>query len=246
MILTTLAQITCLKLSAGPNWQSFEKFRTEGVKALESVKTGTVATLNGYGGSQFIWSPINSLSSTFNQQVTANPTVNTTYMLVAIDSCGIDTAFFDVIIPNDSYQILNDTVICRDDSLFLFADGGITALGLSIFNMSVISVWVGYGVFLLVKKILPKTKASIVIASGIGALISVPAAALGFTLQYAIGATGTFSVTSVLSAMVGTHILIGIGEAIITGLTVSAVIASRSDLVYGWKDSKTQLEIRHG
>jgi precorrin-6B methylase 1 len=41
-------------------------------------------------------------------------------------------------------------------------------------------------------------------------------------------------------------VLIGIGEAIITGLTVSAVIASRSDLVYGWKDSKTQLEIRHG
>ena len=129
---------------------------------------------------------------------------------------------------------------------FLFADGGLTALGLSTFNMSIIAVWVGYGVFLFVKKILPKTKASIVVASAIGALISVPAAALGFTLQYAIGATGTFSVTSVLSAMVGTHVLIGIGEAIITGLTVSAVIASRSDLVYGWKDSKTQLEIRHG
>jgi cobalt/nickel transport system permease protein len=129
---------------------------------------------------------------------------------------------------------------------FLFADGGLTALGLSTFNMSIISVWVGYGVFLLVKKILPKTKSSIVVASGTGALVSVPAAALGFTLQYAIGATGTFSVTTVLGAMVGTHVLIGIGEALITGLTVSAVIASRSDLVYGWKGNKTQLEIRHG
>jgi len=129
---------------------------------------------------------------------------------------------------------------------FLFADGGLTALGLSVFNMSFIAVWVGYGVFLLVKKILPKTKSSIVVASGIGALISVPAAAFGFTIQYAIGATGTFSISTVLGAMVGTHVLIGIGEAIITGLTVSAVIASRSDLVYGWKDSKTQLEIRHG
>lgn len=98
---------------------------------------GTVATLNGYGGSQFIWSPINSLSSAFNQQVNANPTVNTTYMLVAIDSCGIDTAYFDVIIPNDSYQILNDTVICRDDSLFLFADGGVAYKwsGNNILNM---------------------------------------------------------------------------------------------------------------
>jgi hypothetical protein len=128
----------------------------------------------------------------------------------------------------------------------LFADGGLTALGLSTFNMSIISVWVGYGVFLLVKKILPKTKSSIVVASGVGALVSVPAAALGFTVQYAIGATGTFSVTTVLGAMVGTHVLIGIGEALITGLTVSAVIASRSDLVYGWKGNTAQLEIRHG
>jgi len=129
---------------------------------------------------------------------------------------------------------------------FLFADGGITALGLSIFNMSVISVWVGYAIFLLVKKILPRGKPSIVVASAIGALISVPAAALGFTLQYAMGANATFSVSTVLTAMVGTHVLIGIGEALITGLTVSAVLASRSDLVYGWKDNKTELEIRRG
>jgi ABC-type Co2+ transport system permease subunit len=129
---------------------------------------------------------------------------------------------------------------------FLFADGGLTALGLSTFNMSIIAVWVGYAVFLLVKKILPRGKPSIVIAAAIGALLSVPAAALGFTLQYAMGATGTFSVSTVLSAMVGIHALIGIGEAVITGLTVSAVLASRSDLVYGWKDNKTELEIRRG
>ena len=35
-----------LNLQNGPNWTSFEKFRTEGGKALESVKSGTVATLN--------------------------------------------------------------------------------------------------------------------------------------------------------------------------------------------------------
>jgi cobalamin biosynthesis protein CbiM len=129
---------------------------------------------------------------------------------------------------------------------FLFADGGLTALGLSAFNMSIIAVWVGYGSFLIIRKILPLGKSSIVAASAIGALLSVPAAAIGFTIQYAIGATATFSVTTVLGAMVGTHVLIGIGEAIITGLTVSAVLASRSDLVYGWKGNKTQLEIRHG
>jgi ABC-type Co2+ transport system permease subunit len=72
----------------------------------------------------------------------------------------------------------------------------------------------------------------------------VPAAAVGFTIQYAMGATATFSTSAVLSAMVGTHVLIGIGEALITGLTVSAVLASRSDLVYGWKNNAQKLEIR--
>jgi ABC-type Co2+ transport system permease subunit len=44
--------------------------------------------------------------------------------------------------------------------------------------------------------------------------------------------------------MVSTHILIGIGEAIITFLTVSAVLASRSDLVFGYKADAQELEIR--
>ena len=127
---------------------------------------------------------------------------------------------------------------------FLFADGGLTALGLSIFNMAVISVWVSFAVFMLMKKIFPKTKSWLVIATFVSALISVPAAAVGFVIQYAIGAYATFSVSAVLNAMVGTHIIIGIGEAIITALTVSAVLASRSDLVFGWDRKNTTLEIR--
>ena len=127
---------------------------------------------------------------------------------------------------------------------FLFADGGLTALGLNIFNMGVVGVWASFGVFFIVKKLLPKTKSSIVVASFIAALLSVPAAAAGFVLQYAIGANATFSVSTVLGAMVGTHVLIGIGEAIITALTVSAVLASRSDLVFGWDNQNTKLEIR--
>ena len=44
--------------------------------------------------------------------------------------------------------------------------------------------------------------------------------------------------------MIGTHIVIGIGEALITGLTISAIMASRSDLVYGWKRNETKLVIK--
>jgi ABC-type Co2+ transport system permease subunit len=95
-----------------------------------------------------------------------------------------------------------------------------------------------------VKKIAPKKKPSVVVAAALAAFISVPLSAAGFVLQYALGGTATFSITTVLGAMVSTHILIGIGEALITGLTISAVLATRPDLVFGYKGAKQNLEIR--
>ena len=118
----------------------------------------------------------------------------------------------------------------------LFADGGLTALGLNIFNMGFVGVWVSYGLFVLIHKALARfgsQKSSVVIAGAIAAFISVPAAASAFVFEYWIGGVATYSTTTVLGAMVGTHIFIGIGEAIITFLTISAVISTRKDLVYG-------------
>lgn len=126
----------------------------------------------------------------------------------------------------------------------LFADGGLTALGLNVFNLSVIAVLVSFLVFKLMVKLLPKTKSGIPLAAGIAALVSVPISATAFTLQYAIGGNGTAPVETVLIAMFSTHLLIGIGEAVITMLTVSAILASRSDLVYGWSRKEVALEIR--
>jgi cobalamin biosynthesis protein CbiM len=126
----------------------------------------------------------------------------------------------------------------------LFADGGLTALGLNVFNLSVIAVLVSFLVFKLMVKILPKAKSAIPLAAGIAAFVSVPISASAFTLQYAIGGNGTAPVETVFIAMLTTHLLIGIGEAVITMLTVSAILASRSDLVYGWSRKEVSLEIR--
>jgi cobalt/nickel transport system permease protein len=46
------------------------------------------------------------------------------------------------------------------------------------------------------------------------------------------------------ASMVGWHVLIGIGEAVITGLTVSAVVAVRPDLVYAARGLTTALTLR--
>jgi cobalamin biosynthesis protein CbiM len=126
----------------------------------------------------------------------------------------------------------------------LFADGGLTALGLNVFNLSVIAVLVSFLVFKLMVKILPKAKSAIPLAAGIAAFVSVPISASAFTLQYAIGGNGTAPVETVFIAMLTTHLLIGIGEAVITMLSVSAILASRSDLVYGWSRKEVSLEIR--
>lgn len=118
----------------------------------------------------------------------------------------------------------------------LFADGGLTALGLNILNMAFVTALVGWLAFRGLVRLLPNRRKSWLAASFVAALASVPAAALAFVVEYALGGVGTFSIEAVLAAMVGTHILIGIGEAVITTLTVSAVLASRPDLVLGVRD----------
>ncbi|MFF1397298.1 energy-coupling factor ABC transporter permease [Streptomyces sp. NPDC058287] len=126
----------------------------------------------------------------------------------------------------------------------LFADGGLTALGVNITDMAITTTVVAYLVFRGLVKVLPRTRRSITVASFVAALLSVPAAAVVFTLIYAIGGTTDVSIGKVATAMVGVHVLIGIGEAAITALTVGAVVAVRPDLVYGARGLHRPLKLR--
>jgi cobalt/nickel transport system permease protein len=115
----------------------------------------------------------------------------------------------------------------------LFADGGITALGTNISLMGVVNVFVAWGIFLLARRLLPNRPGSLGIAAGVGALVAVPAAALGFTLLYAIGGQVPIDLALLASVMVGWHVVIGVGEAIITAIVVTSVMRLRPDLVRG-------------
>jgi cobalt/nickel transport system permease protein len=126
----------------------------------------------------------------------------------------------------------------------LFADGGLTALGFNVFNMAIITVITGWLMFKLVTKVI-KGRTGIIVGAFLAALVSVPASAVAFVFQYAIGGTGTLDIADVFVAMFSVHVLIGIGEGIITALTVTAVLALRPDLVFGARGKvKTDLEIR--
>ncbi|MFE7232625.1 energy-coupling factor ABC transporter permease [Streptomyces sp. NPDC057596] len=126
----------------------------------------------------------------------------------------------------------------------LFADGGLTALGVNITDMAIVTTVVAYAVFRGLVKVLPRRRRSVTVASFAAALVSVPAAAVAFTLIYAVGGTTDVAIGKVATAMIGVHVLIGIGEAAITALTVGAVIAVRPDLVYGARGLEQRLKLR--
>lgn len=124
------------------------------------------------------------------------------------------------------------SVVLLVQALFM-ADGGLTALGTNITLMAIVGAFVGYAVFRVVLLVLPRRVGSVPAAAAAGAFVSVPAAAAAFTLLFAVGGTADVAFDKVLAAMLGWHLVIGVGEAVVTGLVVSAVLASRPDLVHG-------------
>ena len=139
--------------------------------------------------------------------------------------------------------VLCVTVVLMVQAIF-FADGGLTALGLNVINMAVVGTVVAWFVFKGIRAITSKSRTGVLISTAVAAFVAVPAASLAFVLEYAIGGTTDVPIGTVMTAMVGTHVLIGIGEAIITTLTVGAVLATRPDLVYGARDLRPQLKVR--
>ena len=125
----------------------------------------------------------------------------------------------------------------------LFADGGLSALGLNVLNLALVTSLVGYGVFAILRRALRNGRPSVVVAAGVAACLSVVASSLAFVVQYAIGGTGAVALGTVLTAMAGVHLLIGIGEGVITAMAVSTVLAVRPDLVYGARHLARPLEV---
>ena len=113
----------------------------------------------------------------------------------------------------------------------LFADGGITALGANIFNMAVIGVWVAWILTQTLQRLLGGSKSRLPLAGGIAAALSVVAAAIFAAIELSISGTGKVNI--VLPAMTGVHILIGIGEGLITGGVLAYLSQARPDLLPG-------------
>ena len=114
----------------------------------------------------------------------------------------------------------------------LFADGGLSALGINVFNMAIVTSLVGWLVITSWKKLFGEANISIISGSIVAGLLSVIFSSIAFVFEYALGGTVAVPLSSVLLAMLSTHLLIGLGEGVITALIVSLLLRVRSDLVY--------------
>lgn len=124
------------------------------------------------------------------------------------------------------------TVVLMVQAL-LFADGGVTALGLNVVNMALVTGAVGWLAFRGLMQVLPKNWTSAMVATFSAGLISVVAASLAFVVEYVAGGRGAAPIGAVFTAMVGTHFLIGLGEGLISAATVGAVAAARPGVIAG-------------
>lgn len=122
----------------------------------------------------------------------------------------------------------------------LFYDGGLTVLGANLLNMAVAGPLVGYLAYVAVRRLAPG-RSGCVAGAAVGAWLSVvvSAALAGSELAY----SGVAPLAVVLPALVGVHALIGIGEALITAMTVSFLLRVRPELLY--VPSDTSLAAKH-
>ena len=136
-----------------------------------------------------------------------------------------------VIVLGPNLGIICISIVVVIQSL-LFADGGLSALGINVLNMAIITSLVGWVTISSWKKLFGEANISIISGSIVAGILSVVFSSIAFVFEYALGGTVSVPLGSVLIAMVSSHLLIGLGEGVITALIVSLLLRVRSDLIY--------------
>jgi cobalt/nickel transport system permease protein len=113
-----------------------------------------------------------------------------------------------------------------------FADGGLMAFGSNVFNMGIVGGVVSYYGLRRLRSFLPEGKAGFLTSVGITSWLSIVLASAACSLQLAL--SGTVPLLTVMPAMVGTHALIGLGEAAITMLAVAALAYAYPAVMPAW------------
>ncbi|MBU1918695.1 energy-coupling factor ABC transporter permease [bacterium] len=112
---------------------------------------------------------------------------------------------------------------------FLFADGGLTALGANIFVLGIVATTAGYAIYQLILKFFKTSQRTQFFATACAAWCSTVIASV--VCAGILSFSNTIRFDLALPAMTGVHMLIGIGEALITTLVLAALLKLRPELL---------------
>lgn len=113
----------------------------------------------------------------------------------------------------------------------VFQDGGLAVMGANIFNMGILTAFLGYAVYRAAGFFTAAGSGARLVSAFAAAWLTVQAAALFTTFQLVLSDTSPLDVA--LPAMMGVHALIGIGEGLITAAALAFILSTRPDLVTG-------------
>jgi cobalt/nickel transport system permease protein len=115
---------------------------------------------------------------------------------------------------------------------FVFGDGGITTMGANILNMGIVSGFIGYYTYSMLRRGLSASFASFG-GAWLGLFLSAIVCAVEMWLA------GTFPLEAGLLTMGTYHLIIGfVGEGLITSIAITAIAKSRPDLLDDSLDSR--------
>ncbi|HVP52545.1 MAG TPA: energy-coupling factor ABC transporter permease [Terriglobales bacterium] len=123
---------------------------------------------------------------------------------------------------------------------FLFGDGGVTALGANVFNMALVGAVGGWAIYWTVNRCVPGLRgrvAGVAFAGWCSAVL----ASVACAGQLAWSGVAPWSVT--VTAMAGVHMLIGLGEGLISALVFLVIARARPELVTESGASAGQLRL---
>jgi cobalt/nickel transport system permease protein len=129
--------------------------------------------------------------------------------------------------PSAAVVVLATVLIVQ---CFLFADGGVTALGANLFNMGILGAGGGYLAYRRIARFWPGQRGRVA-GVAFGGWLSTVLAAIGCAGQLAWSHTVAWPTG--FPMMAGVHMLIGLGEGLIGALALVAIERTRPDLVGG-------------
>jgi cobalt/nickel transport system permease protein len=126
--------------------------------------------------------------------------------------------------PSAAIVVLTTVLIVQ---CFLFADGGVLALGANIFNMAIVGAAGGYAIYRVVCRALPGRRGQVAAVAFAGWCSTVLAS---ICCAGQLAWSGTVAWPVAFAAMTSVHMAIGVGEGLISALVLLAIQRVRPDL----------------